>query len=221
MSSPSANVQVDPILGLQPTRLAVATTLLVGACAGSCFVALQSPSTALHVTAGVLVALLAGSTLEWYVHVFLCHYDRGFQRGIYHQHHRSHHRLGAAPMTKPLWMRLGEQFVGQFFAATLVIALPVHLLVSSVTLTAALLVTLLCVSFAIAFLHHCYHGEIRGSFEKTKWFRHLRGQHLRHHQDLSINLNVVVPIADLCIGTHSAQEPGSAKPRYTERSSGA
>lgn len=197
-------VQTNPLRGLHLVRL-VAATLLLGltvCCAG--YLGMATDSVLVEITTGAFVALVAGALLEWYFHVFLCHFDWGFQRGIYKQHHRSHHKLGSPPMNKPLWLRLGEQFVGQFLLAILVLGLPTWLITNNPVMVLALVVTSLLVSFSIAFLHHCYHGEL-GSLKlrSSHWFRKFQARHLAHHRDLSRNFNVVLPIADIAIGTYS------------------
>lgn len=50
-------------------------------------------------------------------------------------------------------------------------------------------------------LHWCFHVPKGRFFEKHGWYRFIKRHHLLHHRYQDRNLNVVLPIADLVIGT--------------------
>ena len=59
------------------------------------------------------------------------------------------------------------------------------------------------VSYYIAYeyLHYCMHVPRQRSAERSGLFFRLNGHHLLHHRYMDRNLNVVLPLADLCCGT--------------------
>ena len=55
------------------------------------------------------------------------------------------------------------------------------------------------------YIHWCMHLPKARRVEKPWWFRRLNGHHLLHHRYMHKNFNVVLPIADLCLGTFMAR----------------
>lgn len=51
------------------------------------------------------------------------------------------------------------------------------------------------------YLHWCMHLPRKRSVERTGIFFRLNGHHLLHHRYMGKNFNVVMPLADLCLGT--------------------
>ncbi|MFK7851787.1 MAG: sterol desaturase family protein [Akkermansiaceae bacterium] len=51
------------------------------------------------------------------------------------------------------------------------------------------------------YIHWCMHLPKARRVEKPWWFRRLNGHHLLHHRQMHKNFNVVLPLADLCLGT--------------------
>ncbi len=69
------------------------------------------------------------------------------------------------------------------------------------------------------YIHWCMHLPKARRVEKPWLFRKLNGHHLLHHRYMHKNFNVVLPLADLCLGTlmlraktHFAQATGPAVP---------
>src|SRR5690606_5192586 len=152
--------------------------------------AAEAGSVAVEVCAGAALGLVLGSLLEWYVHVYLTHFDRGFQRVVFEQHHLTHHRLGGPPRRKSLLHCVTEQFVGQLSAALVCVVAPLYLLLGREAIAGGAALSCGLFSFLIAVLHHAYHGEMgRLPFERARWFGFLRRHHLLHHGDLGVNLN--------------------------------
>ena len=72
---------------------------------------------------------------------------------------------------------------------------------------------------AYEYLHWCMHVPKKRSVERSGLFFRLNGHHLLHHRYMNKNFNVVLPLADLCLGTlllrskvHFAQARGPAVP---------
>lgn len=51
------------------------------------------------------------------------------------------------------------------------------------------------------YLHWCMHLPRKRSLERSGLFFRLNGHHLLHHRYMHKNFNVVLPLADLCLGT--------------------
>jgi hypothetical protein len=69
------------------------------------------------------------------------------------------------------------------------------------------------------YIHWCMHLPKARRIEKPRLFRLLNGHHLLHHRYMHKNFNVVLPLADLCLGTlmpraktRFAQATGAAVP---------
>ena len=51
------------------------------------------------------------------------------------------------------------------------------------------------------YLHWCMHLPKARQFECFGLFRRINGHHILHHRYMHKNFNVILPIADLCLGT--------------------
>jgi hypothetical protein len=72
---------------------------------------------------------------------------------------------------------------------------------------------------AYEYLHWCMHLPRERHLERSGVFFRLNGHHLLHHRYMGKNFNVVLPLADLCLGTlllrakiHFAQPVGPSVP---------
>jgi sterol desaturase/sphingolipid hydroxylase (fatty acid hydroxylase superfamily) len=54
---------------------------------------------------------------------------------------------------------------------------------------------------AYEYMHWCMHLPRRRIVERSGIFFRLNGHHLLHHRYMNKNFNVVLPLADLCLGT--------------------
>lgn len=88
------------------------------------------------------------------------------------------------------------------------------------------IVGLVCAVYygAYEYLHWCMHLPKKRIVERTGVFFRLNGHHLLHHRYMGKNFNVVLPIADLCLGTlllrspvRFAQAIGSSLPNVQPR----
>ncbi len=50
-------------------------------------------------------------------------------------------------------------------------------------------------------MHWCMHLPRKRNVERSGIFFRLNGHHLLHHRYMHKNFNVVLPLADLCLGT--------------------
>lgn len=63
---------------------------------------------------------------------------------------------------------------------------------------------------AFDLLHYRFHVPSDTWFQRTRLFKFLKDHHKMHHANMSVNLNVVFPLADLCLGTLSKRKVGDA-----------
>lgn len=77
---------------------------------------------------------------------------------------------------------------------------------------------------AYEYMHWCMHLPKRRSVERSGIFFRLNGHHLLHHRYMGKNFNVVLPLADVCLGTillrskiHFAQARGPSVPDVQPR----
>jgi len=74
------------------------------------------------------------------------------------------------------------------------------------------------------YLHWCMHLPRRRNIERSGIYFRLNGHHLLHHRYMHKNFNVVLPLADLCLGTlllrskaHFKQAEGPSVPNVQPR----
>jgi hypothetical protein len=79
---------------------------------------------------------------------------------------------------------------------------------------------------AYEYMHWCMHLPKRRNIERSGIFFRLNGHHLLHHRYMNHNFNVVLPLADLCLGTllvrskvRFAQAMGPSVPNVQPRAS--
>ena len=73
-------------------------------------------------------------------------------------------------------------------------------------------------------MHWCMHLPRKRNVERSGIFFRLNGHHLLHHRYMGKNFNVVLPLADLCLGTlllrskvHFPQAVGPSVPNVQPR----
>jgi sterol desaturase/sphingolipid hydroxylase (fatty acid hydroxylase superfamily) len=54
---------------------------------------------------------------------------------------------------------------------------------------------------AYEYMHWCMHMPQKRDIERSGLFFRLNGHHLLHHRYMNRNFNVVLPLADFCLGT--------------------
>jgi sterol desaturase/sphingolipid hydroxylase (fatty acid hydroxylase superfamily) len=81
-----------------------------------------------------------------------------------------------------------------------------------------------CYYGAYEYMHWCMHLPRKRNVERSGIFFRLNGHHLLHHRYMSRNFNVVLPLADLCLGTlmlrskaHFKQAEGPSVPNVQPR----
>jgi hypothetical protein len=60
---------------------------------------------------------------------------------------------------------------------------------------------------AYEYFHWCMHDPKGRWFESTRWFKRIDAHHHGHHEKMHKNFNVVLPIADILMGTYYRPAP--------------
>ena len=185
--------------------------------------------------AGFVGNFAFASFFEWVLHRFVMHRPIGRFRYAYQAHTVVHHRIFKADHTYHLVHEKDKEKIPMdWWNGPVLVAVCMLPSVVAGWITGHWFVTLggflaCCCYFAIyEYLHWCMHLPKERRIEKPWIFRKLNGHHLLHHRYMNKNYNVVLPLADLLLGTlilraktHFAQARGPAVPDVQPRIPGA
>lgn len=157
---------------------------------------------------GFAGGIVWASFFEWALHRFVMHRPVGPFRYPFERHTLVHHRVFKADATYHLRDLRDKNAIPMAWwngpVLVAVCALP-FLAVAAVMGQWGLAVGAVaaCASYyaAYEYLHWCMHQPQRRSVERSGVFFRLNGHHLLHHRYQHKNFNVVLPLADLCLGT--------------------
>lgn len=157
---------------------------------------------------GAIIAIVYASAFEWLLHRFVMHKPFiGFSYP-YKSHALVHHRIFKSDHTYHLVNEKDKWTIPMAWwngpALVLVASLP--FLVASwlsgswgILVGAALATS--CYYGVYEYMHWCMHLPKKRHVERSGIFFRLNGHHLLHHRYMNKNFNVVLPLADLCLGT--------------------
>src|SRR6185436_18804939 len=175
--------------------------------------------------------IIFASFFEWILHRFIMHRPMGGFRYPYERHALIHHRIFKADHTYHLVHEEDKHTIPMaWWNGPALIALCQIPFVLAALRTGA---WWLPVGTAVAFItyyagyeymHWCMHLPRRRIVERSGIFFRLNGHHLLHHRYMNKNFNVVLPLADLCLGTlllrskvHFQQAEGPSVPNVQPR----
>lgn len=153
-----------------------------------------------------LVCLVYASFFEWVAHRYFMHQPRFPLRDAFrghmehHQIYRHDHRFAAHPEDHPG----GIVMRWYAFPAMILGHLPFFFLFQWATGLEIVWGAVAGCSLYFAgyeFTHYLMHVPHGHFFERARWFRFIREHHRLHHQYMRCNFNVLVPLADACLGT--------------------
>jgi Fatty acid hydroxylase superfamily len=157
---------------------------------------------------GFLIALVCSSFFEWTLHRFIMHKPLGKFTYPYQRHALIHHRVFRADHTYHLikeedkWTIPMAWWNGPaLILSTSVPFLVVSLLVHQWGIVTGAFLAISSYYAAYEYIHWCMHLPRTRNVERTGIFFRLNGHHLLHHRYMNRNFNVVMPLADLCLGT--------------------
>ena len=113
------------------------------------------------------------------------------------------------------WSQVGLHFV----VGIPLIVLPAWLLTGSAVFTWSVFGTLTVISWLLAEVHGVIHTPGDHPIESMRWFQWLDRHHYIHHIDLSKNINFMLPICDILLGTNKVAltpEEAAANPSFEE-----
>jgi hypothetical protein len=218
-----------------------------GFCTGMIFAA-RSDLAWLAALAGVLFTVPLCSLGEWLVHGVLYHGRVPGLAFIRNIHHNGHHfaifpptryiqrgpyefmrfRKPVLPfrMSDNAWdnfLTMYSQVALHFVVGLPLILWPAWALTGSVAFTVSCLATLSVVSWLLGYVHGVIHTPRNRLIERARWFQWLNHHHYIHHIDLRANVNFMLPICDVLLGTQKAAltpDEAAANPTFEEAATG-
>lgn len=156
----------------------------------------------------LIVAVVFASFFEWTLHRYVMHRPLGSFTYPYRSHALIHHRIFKSDHTYHLVHEDDKRTIPMaWWNGPVLVAvgmLPFGL-ISLLSGQWGILVgaTLACGSYygAYEYMHWCMHLPRKRHVERSGIFFRLNGHHLLHHRYMGKNFNVVLPLADLCLGT--------------------
>ncbi len=175
---------------------------------------------------GIAVGIVFASFFEWHLHKYVMHRPLGSFRYAFQAHAVVHHKTFKADHTYHLIHEKDKQTIPMaWWNGPVLVAigvLPFAILSWVLGQWAFVLGGFIAFGSYYCFyeyIHWCMHLPKARRVEKPWWFRKLNGHHLLHHRYMHKNFNVVLPLADLCLGTlmlraktHFAQAMGPSVP---------
>ena len=180
---------------------------------------------------GVVAGTLFASLFEWTLHRYFMHRPTFNFRYPYEAHTLVHHRIFKADHTYHLIHEHDKKTIpmawwnGPVLVSLGMLPFLVFAIFSEKwgTLCGA---AIACAGYyaAYEYMHWCMHLPKQRHVERSGIFFRLNGHHLLHHRYMKKNFNVVLPLADLLLGTlllrshvHFKQARGPAVPDVQPR----
>ncbi len=160
------------------------------------------------VAAGFVMAVVYASFFEWTLHRYVMHRPLGKFTYPFVSHALVHHRIFKSDYTYHLIHEKDKRTIPMAWWNG-----PVLIAVGLLPFALASLgsgrwgiicgAALACAGYygSYEYLHWCMHLPRRRNVERSGIFFRLNGHHLLHHRYMGKNFNVVLPLADLCLGT--------------------
>jgi len=159
---------------------------------------------------GVVTGAAFGSFFEWTLHRYLMHRSWlvKFFRYPFERHTLVHHHVFKADHTYHLIHEPDKKTIPMaWWNGPVIVALGLLPFLTWALLSekwgvfcgAAVACTLYFTAYE--YLHWCMHLPKKRHVERSGIFFRLNGHHLLHHRYMHKNFNVVLPLADLCLGT--------------------
>jgi len=157
---------------------------------------------------GFIAGLVFVSFFEWVLHRHVMHRPLGWLRYPFQAHAVVHHHVFKGDRTYHLHNDADKETIPMAWwngpLLILVGMLPMLALAWAVGSWGVALGAVLAIAGYYAvyeYLHWCMHLPKARRFERSWLFHRLNGHHILHHRYMHKNFNVILPIADLCLGT--------------------
>ena len=157
---------------------------------------------------GFVVAVIHASFFEWTLHRYVMHRPLGKFTYPFVSHALVHHHIFKADHTYHLINEEDKFTIPMAWwngPVLILIGLLPFVLVAWLTGKWGIPVGAALASSsyygAYEYMHWCMHLPRKRNVERSGIFFRLNGHHLLHHRYMHKNFNVVLPLADLCLGT--------------------
>src|SRR6185437_13073858 len=157
---------------------------------------------------GFLVAIVYASFFEWILHRYIMHQPVGKFDYAFVAHAKVHHQIFKADDTYHLIHEKDKHTIPMawwngpvLIAAGLTPFLIASWLLGTWGITAGAFVGCAVYCGAYEYMHWCMHLPKKRNIERSGIYFRLNGHHLLHHRYMHKNFNVVLPLADLLLGT--------------------
>ncbi len=169
--------------------------------------------TLLWIAAGFASMIVFASFFEWTLHRFVMHKNLKWFSYPFDTHARVHHHVFKADHTYHLQDKKDAEEIPMAWwngPALILICCLAFVPVAAVTSWWWLLGSAIGAGSYYAvyeYIHWCMHLPKERVVERSGIYFRLNGHHLLHHRYMHKNFNVVLPLADLCLGTLVARSP--------------
>ncbi len=157
---------------------------------------------------GFVLGIIFASLFEWTLHRFVMHKPVGPFRYPFEAHALIHHQIFKADHTYHLINPKDKKTIPMAWwnGPVLVACCQVPFIIAAIIWEKWALVVGASVSCtlyyaAYEYIHWCMHLPKRRIVERSGLYFRLNGHHLLHHRYMHKNFNVVLPLADLLLGT--------------------
>ncbi len=157
---------------------------------------------------GIASAIVVASIFEWALHRFVMHKPVGRFDYAFRAHAVVHHQTFKADVTYHVHREEDVKTIPMAWwnGPVLILCCMLPFLAASMItgnwiVALAALPTFCAYYGAYEYMHWCMHLPKSRRIERSWVFRRLNGHHLLHHRYMHKNFNVVLPLADLCLGT--------------------
>jgi len=164
--------------------------------------------TLLTLVVSFVSGVIFASFFEWTLHRFVMHRPIFGLDYSFKAHALVHHHTFKADHTYHLIDEKDKETIPMAWwngpAIVLTGMIPVVLIAWALgnwTITVGAFVAFCLYFAAYEYMHWCMHLPKARRVEKSWFFYRLNGHHLLHHRYMHKNFNVVMPLADLCLGT--------------------
>jgi hypothetical protein len=182
-------------------------------------------------TVAFMVAVVFASFFEWTLHRYFMHRPFGNFDYAFKAHALVHHQTFKADHTYHLIHEQDKHTIPMAWwnAPVLIAVGMIPFLLASWLLgkwgiACGALVACIGYYAAYEYMHWCMHLPKKRNIERSGIYFRLNGHHLLHHRYMHKNYNVVLPLADLCLGTlllrskvHFKQAEGPSVPDVQPR----
>jgi len=157
---------------------------------------------------GFTVGVIFASFFEWTLHRYFMHRPFAGWQYPFQAHAMVHHHIFKADHTYHLIHEADKKTIPMAWwngpaivAVGMLPVLAVTLPLGRWDLAIGALLAFILYYCAYEYMHWCMHLPKARRVEKSWVFYRLNGHHVLHHRYMHKNFNVVMPLADLCLGT--------------------